>query len=686
MTTRDFTANVISASKVVPDGNFKDSKASGVWDINEALDLIKGGNWPNAANVNPSAFVDALFQTHLYTGNTTGTTATNQITTGIDLSNNDGLIWFKRRDGGETLSHHGLVDTLRGGTKELVSNSSAGQNTADSSQNVAFNSDGFTITGYYLYNALINYNDNNYVSWTFRKQPKFFDIVTYTGNGTSGRTVSHNLGTTVGMLIVKRTDGSGSWKVFHRSLADTESLSLNSNSDVGASSSFFNDTAPTSSVFTLGNSNDTNGNNLTYVAYLFAHNNDDGGFGEPGNQDIIKCGTYTGNAGNPQVIDVGFEPQFLMVKVASTSGDWQVVDNMRGVLPNGDYPCNNLYWNKRDSETLAGSFGFFANGFTAAQSSNTNGNGVKFVYMAIRRGGMQTPTAASDVFRTNVSDTDDSPKNNFTVGFAPDMSINTQTNGNQNFIVTRLLGNGSQKVNDATAFSTHSSSFFDGPTGTLNLNTNFWGAASNVVSWSWKRARGYFDVVPYTGTGSARTVSHNLGAVPEMIWVKGRNLDSQDWAVYHSATGTSKYLKLNEAIAAIGVGRITGTSDTTFTLDSDDIVNKSGDPYIAYLFATAAGVSKVGSFTQSGATNVDCGFTGDTPAFILLKRTDSTGSWYVFDSTRGIIAGNDPWLPLNTNAQQTTNEDIVDPYSGGFATTSTLTNGDYIFYAIAATS
>ena len=686
MTTRDYTANVISASKVVPDGNFKDSKASGVWDINEALDLIKGGNWPNAANVNPSAFVDALFQTHLYTGNTTGTTATNQITTGIDLSNNDGLIWFKRRDGGETLSHHGLVDTLRGGTKELVSNSSAGQNTADSSQNVAFNSDGFTITGYYLYNALINYNDNNYVSWTFRKQPKFFDIVTYTGNGTSGRTVSHNLGTTVGMLIVKRTDGSGSWKVFHRSLADTESLSLNSNSDVGASSSFFNDTAPTSSVFTLGNSNDTNGNNLTYVAYLFAHNNDDGGFGEPGNQDIIKCGTYTGNAGNPQVIDVGFEPQFLMVKVASTSGDWQVVDNMRGVLPNGDYPCNNLYWNKRDSETLAGSFGFFANGFTAAQSSNTNGNGVKFVYMAIRRGGMQTPTAASDVFRTNVSDTDDSPKNNFTVGFAPDMSINTQTNGNQNFIVTRLLGNGSQKVNDATAFSTHSSSFFDGPTGTLNLNTNFWGAASNVVSWSWKRARGYFDVVPYTGTGSARTVSHNLGAVPEMIWVKGRNLDSQDWAVYHSATGTSKYLKLNEAIAAIGVGRITGTSDTTFTLDSDDIVNKSGDPYIAYLFATAAGVSKVGSFTQSGATNVDCGFTGDTPAFILLKRTDSTGSWYVFDSTRGIIAGNDPWLPLNTNAQQTTNEDIVDPYSGGFATTSTLTNGDYIFYAIAATS
>ena len=94
MTTRDFTANVISATKVVPDGNFKDSKASGVWDINEALDLIKGGNWPNAANINPAAFVDALFQTHLYTGNASSTAINN----GINLSGKGGLVWTKNRD------------------------------------------------------------------------------------------------------------------------------------------------------------------------------------------------------------------------------------------------------------------------------------------------------------------------------------------------------------------------------------------------------------------------------------------------------------------------------------------------------------------------------------------------------------------------------------------------------------
>ena len=97
MTTRDFTANVISASKVVPDGNFKDSAASGVWDINEALDLIKGGNWPNAANLPPDAFVDGLFQTHLYDG----TGSNLEINNGIDLSGSGGLVWVKRRNGGD---------------------------------------------------------------------------------------------------------------------------------------------------------------------------------------------------------------------------------------------------------------------------------------------------------------------------------------------------------------------------------------------------------------------------------------------------------------------------------------------------------------------------------------------------------------------------------------------------------
>ena len=125
---------------------------------------------------------------------------------------------------------------------------------------------------------------------------------------------------------------------------------------------------------------------------------------------------------------------------------------------------------------------------------------------------------------------------------------------------------------------------------------------------------------------------------------------------------------------------------SVFSVGTSTLTSHYTRNHAAYLFATVAGVSKVGSFTQSGATNVACGFTGDTPALIILKRTDSTGNWYLFDSVRGIVAGNDPHIYLDTTDAEITNADIVDPYSGGFATTANLTNGSYIFYAIAAIS
>ena len=97
----------------------------------------------------------------------------------------------------------------------------------------------------------------------------------------------------------------------------------------------------------------------------------------------------------------------------------------------------------------------------------------------------------------------------------------------------------------------------------------------------------------------------------------------------------------------------------------------------------------MGSFshTNGSTTDVDCGFTGDTPSFVLLKRYNTTGSWVVFDSARGIVAGNDPFLKLDTTDAETTGNDVIDPLSGGFQVASGfLATGDWIFYAIAATS
>jgi len=126
-------------------------------------------------------------------------------------------------------------------------------------------------------------------------------------------------------------------------------------------------------------------------------------------------------------------------------------------------------------------------------------------------------------------------------------------------------------------------------------------------------------------------------------------------------------------------------TDTYFDVDFD-IIN-GNDTYIAYLFATVAGVSKVGSYTGNGTSQtIDCGFSTGA-RFVLIKRTDSTGDWHVYDSERGIVAGNDPRLELNTTDAEDTGSDDIDPVSSGFSVTSNAdvnTNtAEYIFLAIA---
>jgi hypothetical protein len=206
-----------------------------------------------------------------------------------------------------------------------------------------------------------------------------------------------------------------------------------------------------------------------------------------------------------------------------------------------------------------------------------------------------------------------------------------------------------------------------------------------------KRATGFMDVVAYTGTGSATTQAHNLGVVPEMMIIKNRD-QADNWAVYHNGIGPTKNLKLNLTNAEDTDSRWwddTAPTDSIFSLSYIGDVNASGENYIAYLFATLAGVSKVGSYTGTAASlDLDMGFAAGA-RFFLCKRTDSTGDWYVWDSARGIVSGNDPYLLLNSIGAEVTNTDYVDPLNAGFTVTSSasstvnVSSGSYIFLAIA---
>ena len=199
------------------------------------------------------------------------------------------------------------------------------------------------------------------------------------------------------------------------------------------------------------------------------------------------------------------------------------------------------------------------------------------------------------------------------------------------------------------------------------------------------------DVVCYTGTGANATQTHNLAAVPEMMIVKKRSATA-NWAVYHSALGAAGYILLNTTAASTTSSTFwqsTTPTSTNFYTGTNGNVGDSGQTYVAYLFATCAGVSKVGTYTGNGSTQtINCGFTGGA-RFVLIKRTDSTGDWYVYDTARGMTVLTDPYLLLNSTAAEAATLGSVTTVTTGFAVNASIlaainTNAaTYIFLAVA---
>jgi hypothetical protein len=300
---------------------------------------------------------------------------------------------------------------------------------------------------------------------------------------------------------------------------------------------------------------------------------------------------------------------------------------------------------------------------------------------------MAVPESATDVFAIDTRGSS-SGEPGFKSGFVIDTFIDKiADSGTSGFAMSSRLTQGKfVQTNSTAAEGTQASYQFDYMNG-FGTSTS---ANADYYAWMWKRAPNYFDVVAYTGTGSAMTVNHNLGVAPEMMWVKSRST-ADDWAVYHSALGNTDNLFLNgtNATASRIYWNNTTPTATQFSLGDHSKVSNSGTTYIAYLFASLDGVSKVGSYTGNGSTqNIDCGFSSGA-RFVLLKKTSGTGHWLLFDSERGIVSGNDPFLELNRTTAEKTTFDIIDPYSNGFTLTNDTTYGfnasgeTFIFYAIA---
>jgi hypothetical protein len=276
----------------------------------------------------------------------------------------------------------------------------------------------------------------------------------------------------------------------------------------------------------------------------------------------------------------------------------------------------------------------------------------------------------------------------FTSNFPVDMFFQMDRNGAG---LAQLVGDrlrGSNWLQTAATSAEFSSTWkFDSnkgvyPAETLS-DTSQWGAEM------FRRAPSFFDEVCYTGSSSTQTVTHNLGVAPELIIVKKRSGGTaRGWAVYPN--DPLKRLILNSDVAASfdqSYWNDTAATSSVFTVASSDAVNGSGFTFVAYLFATCAGVSKVGSYTGTDALQtINCGFTSGA-RFVLIKKTSGAGDWYVWDTARGIGSGNDPYLLLNTTAAEVTASNDIGPSSTGFEIPATsflnVTGATYIFLAIA---
>ena len=306
----------------------------------------------------------SVFQCTLYSG----TGSQQSITNGGNSDLQPDFLWIKERTG---TSSHQLVDSVRGFHLRLESDNTsaeldAGQAGATNQNVTSFDSDGFGVKN----GAAVNESGETYVAWQWKETAGVFDIVTYTGNDTT-RTISHSLGVIPKMIWVKERANANSWHVYNETLGNTKHLYLNTTHAAQTSSAMWNNTSPTSSVFTVSGETQVNRDGGTIIAYLFGDK-----------QGVSKVGSYigNGNADGP-VLHCGFSPAFLLVKRSGDgTDDWTILDNKR---PGYNLVNKALYPNGNWAEGTGTVLDFLSTGVKfRSNAAPYNASGATYIFMA----------------------------------------------------------------------------------------------------------------------------------------------------------------------------------------------------------------------------------------------------------------------------------------------------------------
>jgi hypothetical protein len=653
---------------------------------------------------------ESYFNTKLYTGNS-GT----QSITGVGFQPD--LVWIKSRNNNYSPT---LYDSVRGtGTsKAIYSNENVAENTYPTLNNfVSFDTNGFTLGATSHTNNIINKTSDNLVSWNWKaatsntinndgtiqstvraSQESGFSIVKWTGSGTNGDTVGHGLASTgTSMLVIMKDLGAtNDWMVITNNLwssPNQQYLKLNTSAGVASSGA---DIYNVNNTTFKNDYRNTSGNE--HIAYCFA--NVDG---------YQRVGSYVGNSStNGPFIYTGFEPAFILVKGATSSyaSHWMIIDNKRDTDKEKD---KRLLANLSNIETDDANWKteFYSNGFQPKSTfSGYNHSSGNYIFLAIAANPDTTAPTKANSFKTKIHTGNGGTQSITGVGFKPDFtwikSRDTADNNNlgdsvrgvQKFIYSNLTSQELTSANYLTSFD--ADGFSVGSDNSINKSSD------SIVSWNWKaldhdrnlasintdgtipslvsvnRAAG-FSIIKYVGNAtSGASIGHGLGVKPDLVIFK--NIDqggNYHWSVYSntSATGATGllYLNLNDAFTTTS-SRFNNTEPTTsvITLGNDGTINNSGNNHIAYCWHSVSGHSSIGSYNGNGSATGPSVTVGFRPSWVLIKKTSSTGGWYIFDAVR---AGSTTAFPkmLYANLNNVEYDTTGTAYDGMVITTTATT-------------
>ena len=641
------------------------------------------------------------FSTTIYTG------IASQLNTGID-NTGKALVWIKNRDNND---HHNLADTVRG--KDNVLWSDAADAESDSSGNLIqeFNSTGVILGGGY---SGSNASGKKGVCWNFRAAPGFMDIVTYTGTGTR-QTIPHSLGTKPGFIIIKNTDTSVSWRVYHQELTQAYYLRLDGDFAQSGAASIWGGTEPTANEFTVDTDSGVNKDKNNHVAYLFADT--------PG---LIKCGSYTGPEINPE-INCGFQPGWVMIKRTDSAVNWVILDNKR----NSNTLMPNLSNSEKDESSW--SFVFTSNGFSATTGWNEiSGNG-NYIYVAIAEdalAGEFFPTgeltadadaANSTITLTNttgdwteaglkvVNDTEATKEAPGASGIVFTSSEPDTTEG-----TVTSWGSAEWELSTSSDFSTdlqeQSVSLTDsgvqtGPNFTLADGTEYYVRtkynSSDPVEVSevstanhFKTAgagvpdvKDLFSTTLYTGDGAYPTINTGIDNTGKALaWIKARN-GSNKHCLSDTERDGKEFLSTNSSAAqerdmyGINAKLING-----FSIGPSTLVNVNAETYVAWNFKAAPGFMDVVTYSGTSSTQNIPHSLAAIPGVVICKPTSTTGNWRVYHQS----LGNDKELLLNSTNQEANSAawDDTTPTSTEFTVSADDVNAsgeNYVAYLFADT-